>query len=144
MDDFENCLGLQLKLTKNIMDVEHNTYLKKYGISNEQGFLLKYVYEFPGQTQTQIAEAVHKDKTTITRMIDTLVKKGKLERKSTKDDRRVFRIHVTEKTQNEIKEISPIFEKRHEELKALIDEEDYKTALNVLKIVKKYYQGLNR
>jgi len=64
-EEFRLCLGVQLKLTTNIMQQEHNKYLKSYGISNEQGLLLKYVYNMPGATQIQIAEDLNKDKTTL-------------------------------------------------------------------------------
>ncbi len=143
-DNFEKCIGLQLKLTKNIMEVEHNKYLKEFGISNEQGLLLKLVYEMPGCTQTQISEFLHKDKTTITRMIDTLVKKGKLERKSSEDDRRIYKIYVTKETSQQVERISPLFEKRQEELKKIIDEKEYKITLKVLNQIKEYYRGLNK
>lgn len=144
MLEFEKCIGLQLKLTKNIMENEHNKYLKEFGISSEQGLLLKYVYEFPGCTQTHLSESLHKDKTTITRMIDALVKKGKLERKRSMDDRRIFKIYVTKETSKKVEEISPIFEKRQVELETIIDEDDYATALKVLNQIKEYYRGLNK
>ena len=143
-EDFEKCIGLQLKLTKNIMESEYNKYLKEFGISNEQGLLLKLVYEMPGCTQTQLAEFLHKDKTTITRMIDTLVKKEKLMRTIAKEDRRIHKIYVTKNTSQKVKEISPIFEKREEELREIIGEENYEITLKVLNQIKKYYRGLNR
>ena len=143
-EDFEKSIGLQLKLTKNIMEVEHNKYLKEFGISNEQGLLLKLVYEMPGRTQTQISEFLHKDKTTITRMIDALVKRGKLKRVNSDEDRRVHKIYVTKKTSQKVKTISPIFEKRQEELHEIIDDKDYEIALKVLNQIKEYYRGLNR
>jgi len=143
-DYFEKCIGLQLKLTKNIMEAEHNKYLKDFGISTEQGLLLKLVYETPGCTQTQLSEFLHKDKTTITRMIDTLVKRGKLERKSSKTDRRVHKIYLTQETSKNVEKISPIFEKRQEELKTIIDEKEYEITLKVLNQIKEYYRGLNK
>ncbi len=143
LDEFEKCIGLQVRLTKNIIDMEHKKYLKEFGISSEQGLLLKYVYEMPGSTQTQIAQALHKDKTTITRMIDTLVKKEKLKRVSCEGDRRVFKIYVTKKTEDKVKEVSPIFEKHRKELRRIIDKKEYEIALKVLNQIKKYYRGLN-
>ena len=143
-EDFEKCIDLQLKLTKNIMEAEHNKYLKEFGISTEQGLLLKSVYEMPGCTQTQLSEFLHKDKTTITRMIDTLVKRGKLERKSSKKDRRVHKIFLTQETSQNVEKISPIFEKRQEELKMIIDEKEYEITLKVLNQIKEYYRGLNK
>ena len=143
-EDFEKCIDLQLKLTKNIMEAEHNKYLKEFGISTEQGLLLKSVYEMPGCTQTQLSEFLHKDKTTITRMIDTLVKRGKLERKSSKKDRRIHKIFLTQETSQNVEKISPIFEKRQEELKMIIDEKEYEITLKVLNQIKEYYRGLNK
>ena len=143
-ENLEKCIGLQLKLTKNIMENEHNKYLKDFGVSSEQGLLLKFVYECPGSTQTQLAEALHKDKTTITRMIDTLVKKGKLYRESSAEDRRVFRIFVTKETSQKVEEISPIFEQRLKELENIINKEDYNRTLKVLNQIKEYYRGLNK
>jgi len=143
-EEFRLCLGLQLKLTTNIMTQEHNKYLKPYGISNEQGLLLKYVHDMPGVTQTQIAEELNKDKTTIARMIDTLVKRGKLERRVSDEDRRAFHIYVTKDTKKKVEELTPLFEKNQEELKKIIKKEDYETTLKVLNQIKEYYIGLNR
>jgi len=143
-EEFRLCLGLQLKLTTNIMMQEHNKYLKPYGISNEQGLLLKYVYDMPGVTQTQIAEDLNKDKTTITRMVDTLVKKGDLERRVSDEDRRAFHIYVTKETRKKVEEVSPLFEKNGEELEKIISKEDYETTLKVLNQIKDYYIGLNK
>ena len=143
-EDFDKCIGLQLKLTKNIMEMEHNKYLKPYGISNEQGFLIKSVYESPGITQTQIAECLNKDKTTITRMINTLVKKGILERRCLDTDRRAFHIYITSETLEAMEKIAPLFEKDHEELEKIIDEKDYEITLKVLNQIKEYYRGLNK
>ncbi|WP_024954819.1 MarR family winged helix-turn-helix transcriptional regulator [Sulfurospirillum arcachonense] len=144
MKELVSCIGFQLKLTKNIMENEHNIYLKKFGISSEQGLLLKLVYEMPGCTQTQISEVLHKDKTTITRMIDCLVKKDALVRKNSEEDRRVYKIYVTKKTANNIEELAPIFEKREKELREIVDEKDYETTLRVLNQIKEYYRGLNK
>ncbi len=144
MSDIKNHILLQLKLTKNIMENEHNKYLKPYGISNEQGLLLKLVYEMPGLSQTQIAEELHKDKTTITRMINTLIKKDKLMRKSSLEDKRVFEIYVTEKTKENVKKLTPVFEKQKKDLEDIIGESDYNTTIKVLEKIKKYYLELNQ
>jgi DNA-binding MarR family transcriptional regulator len=138
------CIGAQLKLTTNVMTQEHNKYLKPYGISNEQGLLLKYVYDTPGAMQTNIAEYLHKDKTTITRMIDTLVKKGKLERRVSSEDRRAFHIYVTKDTKKNVEKVSPHFEKNNEELEKIIEKKDYEITLKVLNQIKEYYRGLNK
>ncbi len=144
MSNIKNNILLQLKLTKNIIENEHNKYLKPYGISNEQGLLLKVVYGMPGLSQTQIAEHLHKDKTTITRMVDTLVKRGKLIRKASLKDKRAFKIYVTEKTKENVKKLTPIFEKQNKDLKHIIGKDDYDITIKVLEKIKNYYLELNR
>ncbi len=139
----KDSLLLQMKLTKNIIETKTNKYLKSYNISHEQAMLLKTVYEVPGLSQTQIAAHLHKDKTTITRMIDTLVKKGKLKREISSEDRRVFQIYVTDETKKGVEELSPIFEKQEMELRSIISDNDYYTTLEVFEKIKKYYKELN-
>ncbi len=143
MSNIKNNILLQLKLTKNIIENEHNKYLKPHSISNEQGLLLKVVYEMPGLSQTQIAKELHKDKTTITRMINTLIKKGKLMRKSSPKDKRMFEIYVTEKTKENVKKLTPIFQKQEEDLRSIIGSSDYNTTIKVLEKIKNYYLELN-
>ncbi|WP_331776040.1 MarR family winged helix-turn-helix transcriptional regulator [Sulfurospirillum sp. 1612] len=139
----KDSLLLQMKLTKNIIETKTNKYLKSYNISHEQAMLLKVVYEVPGLSQTQLAGYLHKDKTTITRMIDTLVKKGKLRREISTEDRRVFQIYVTDETKKGVEELSPIFEKQEMELRNIISDNDYYTTLEVFEKIKKYYKELN-
>lgn len=138
------CIGPQIKLTSNVMATEHNKYLKKFGISSDQGLFLKFVLDAPGSTQTQIAELMHKDKTTVTRMIDLLEKKGMLYRKVCSTDRRIFQIYVTEKTKQEVETLAPLFEKMNDELREIITQKEYETALNVLQKIQEYYRGLNK
>lgn len=143
-DEIKKSLLLQMKLTKNMMESKTNKYLKPYGISSEQGILLKFVYEMPGLSQTQIACCLHKDKTTITRMIDTLVKKGKLIREVSSEDRRIFKIYITSETKKGIEELAPVFRRHEEALRNIIDADDYNTTLKVLDMIKEYYKELNK
>jgi MarR family transcriptional regulator, transcriptional regulator for hemolysin len=138
------CIGPQIKLTSNVMAVEHNKYLRSSGISSEQGLFLKFVLDFPGSTQTQLAELLHKDKTTVTRMIDILEKKNMLYRKACPNDRRVYQIYVTEKTTQQVEALTPLFERRSEELREIITPEEQEITLRVLKKIQNYYRGLNK
>lgn len=144
MSDYDGCIGLQLKLTKNIMEIEYTKYLKPYGISSEQSYLLKFVYDYPGLNQTKIAEGLNKDKTTITRMIDALVKKGKLQRKNSMQDRRAFKIFLTKEAESNMIKVSPLFEENQKELEKIINKKDYETTLKVLNQIQNYYKGLNK
>jgi MarR family transcriptional regulator, transcriptional regulator for hemolysin len=137
-------IGSQIKITANIMSSEHNKYLNEYDISSEQGMLLKFVYDFPGSTQTQLAELLYKDKTTITRMIDVLEKKGRVYREVSQKDRRVYNIYLTETTKQEVEAIAPVFEKIDRELREMVSEKEYENTIEVLKKIQEYYRRLNK
>ena len=81
------------------------------GITNEQWLVLKVIDANPDMSQTEISEKCQKDKTNITRIIDLLEKKGCIERRKNDRDRRMYRIHATDKGQKVLKTVNPITEK---------------------------------
>ena len=139
----KNSIGFQIKKTKGIMDREHNKYLKPYGVSSDQGLIMKYVYDMPGCSQTELSEATYKDKTTITRMIDTLVNKGFIKRCDAPSDRRSFCLHLTPKGTEVVETLSPLFQNHKDALEKLIVPEDAEATMRVLKIIEEYFKGLN-
>lgn len=87
--------------------VNRAAYLMSEGVAKrfgEAGFqltaqdfgILFRLYQDDGLTQMQIADLMMRDKTTITRRLDGLVKKGLIERRTDAVDRRHVRIHLSE------------------------------------------------
>lgn len=141
--NMRNSIGFQLKKTKGIMDREFNKYLKPYGVSVDQGSIMKYIHESPGCSQTILAEDLYKDKTTITRMIDTLVKKELVIRKPDKNDRRSICLYLTKEGTAGIEALDPIIQKHLAELNMRISREDEEVSMRVLKTIEEYFKGLN-
>lgn len=59
--------------------------------------ILNFLYKNDGQTHTVISQEMLRDKTTITRRVDLLVKKGFLFREVDLQDRRIVRVYLTDK-----------------------------------------------
>jgi DNA-binding MarR family transcriptional regulator len=68
------------------------------------------VYTNSGITQSEIAQMVIKDKTNITRIIDLLEKSNFIRRKRDRNDRRIYRIYLTQIGNTILKKVFPITE----------------------------------
>ncbi len=67
-----------------------------FDITTDQWVILMGLWIKDGQNQQELAEFSEKDKTSITRIIDSLEKKGFVTRKVNKQDRRVNFIYLTQ------------------------------------------------
>ena len=73
---------------------------KGFNLSTEQFALLNCLWIKDGKTQSDIADELEKDRTGITRIIDTMEKNGFVERRTHENDRRSYRIFLTELARN--------------------------------------------
>lgn len=66
-------------------------------ITTEQWIVLVCLWNKDGQTQQSLSEQTSKDKTSITRLLDTLSKHSLIERRADPADRRINKIHLTDR-----------------------------------------------
>lgn len=74
-----------------------NSELKNAGITPAELGYLNYLLEQNGMTQDELAKASCVDKAAVTRVIQTLEKKGVVERRADETDKRANRIYLTDK-----------------------------------------------
>jgi len=114
---------------KNISD-------KIKGMTIDQGMLLIFLSEYPELTQKEIGELVFKDNASMTRMINTMVQKGYLNRSMNNKDRRRYKIEITAKGKEILETLPPIIQyNRNSTLKGVTNNEleQLKTILNKIK-----------
>ncbi|WP_067618434.1 MarR family winged helix-turn-helix transcriptional regulator [Alicyclobacillus acidiphilus] len=70
---------------------------REYDVTPEQWIVMYCLRRNERTTQTELSRTAQKDKTTITRIIDILDRKGMVVRTSSSEDRRAHYIHLTEK-----------------------------------------------
>ena len=136
MHKLEESLGFQVNMTANAMKNRFNTFLKPYNLTSEQYVIMKSIEENPDISPTQLADITFKDKTTITRMIDTLVKNEMLIRVPKLEDRRAYKIQWSSKGESVMTEILPITQNVIEKLRSQFSHEDLKIFLNILEKLK--------
>ncbi len=136
MHTLEDSLGFQVNMTANAMRNRFNSFLKPYGLTSAQYGIMKSINETPDISPTQLSEITFKDKTTITRMIDTLVKRGLLIRVPKKDDRRAYKIQWTTKGEKLMQDIMPITEALVTKIRSQFSCDELNTFLKVLQTLK--------
>jgi len=86
-----NHLGFLLRkqLAQDFAKAGHN-------VTAEEWAVLLVLQVDDGLTSTELSNRTLRDKTTVTRMIDRMVEKGRVERVPDPDDRRVQRLHLSD------------------------------------------------
>ncbi len=78
-----------------------------FKITVDQWLVLRHLSESNNLNQRELAALVFKDTPTLTRIIDLLCEKGLTEREINLEDRRCFKVKLTQKGREKVKEILP-------------------------------------
>lgn len=104
-------------------------------ITTEQWSILYHLWKEDGINQQQLCERTFRDKPSITRLIDNLVKQGLVERKANKNDKRVNFIFLTEVAKNLQQQTIDIANQTMDEALVGITKNEIETVKNVLQKV---------
>ena len=106
----------------------------------EQAFLLYKLYMKDGQSQRQLADKILNDYPNITRLIDKLEKKGYVRREIAENDRRMFKIYMSENGRSRFKSYIPLIMDEREKLLEGVSSDEEKIVKNVLKRIEENVQ----
>lgn len=109
--------------------------LEPYGFGGAQLRILMPLYKMDGINQGLLAQTIKVDKTTITRTIKKLVDDGYVLRQVDGNDRRSYRIYLTEKGKATEPEMMRIFTKWEENLLSKFNAEQRKDALELIEMM---------
>ncbi|WP_299605830.1 MarR family transcriptional regulator [uncultured Aquimarina sp.] len=105
-------------------------------LSKEQWSVLKRLNVNDGQSQNDLAFITHRDKTSMTRLVNTMESKDLVVRKSDENDRRVNRIFLTDHGKEVIEKVTPIMYDLIPAVQESLTEEEIENLINTLKKVK--------
>ena len=131
----EQAIGLNVNRTAFLMTEEIAKRFAQLGYvfsAQDFGILLRLSKQ-GSMTQNEIAKLLMRDKTTITRRIDGLVKKGLVKRTPDNKDRRYFRISLTADGEKALLETTPLVQDFQEEVLSDISDEDKAVTIQTLK-----------
>ena len=130
----EQAMGFHVNRTAFLMTEEIGRRIKSlgYSISTQDFAILFRLFKKGPMTQVEIASLLMRDKTTITRRIDGLVKKDYVQRNLNSDDRRFFLIELTQQAHQVLAELIPLIAGFQEEVVSHISDEDKVTTIKTL------------
>ncbi|WP_019914094.1 MarR family winged helix-turn-helix transcriptional regulator [Paenibacillus sp. HW567] len=105
---------------------------KGYDLTFEQWTVLNVLYAEPGINQSEIAARTFKDKTNVTRILDVLAKKGYLAREAHDQDRRSYRIYLTQAGHEMFADLIPHVKRLNEQFKTEIPAEELEQFIHTL------------
>ena len=108
---------------------------RKFGmdISQDQWMVIGPIWKQKSISQKEIAEYCGKDKTSVTKIIDTLEKKNLLVRYSDQIDQRIKRVVLSNKGKDLMKNVMPVIEQHRNDLLEGIKSKEIETFKIVLK-----------
>lgn len=104
-------------------------------ITSDQWAVLMLLWQKEGLAQHQISKLLQKEKTTITRLINTLEDKHYIVRIKNKNDKRTNLIYLTKSGKNIKDRLIDISDITHNQLIDGIDNKDIETTKRVLKMI---------
>ena len=108
--DFNDCICFQLGALSRKITRYYKEKVTSMGLTHGQFFLLVALYDEDGLLPSQLADKTALDRATITGLLDRLERDGWTERRTDPNDRRVLRIHLTDKALQAREVVLSIFE----------------------------------
>lgn len=142
-NDFNKSLGPWLGKTMKLIDNKLEDILEENNLdlSKTQFIILKNVQVNEGICQNQLAFFADRNKSSLTRMINTLEKKNYLARVASKDDRRMNMLIITKEGERVLKNAEPFFLKIKNLIEIGLTEEEIESTINTLKKIQQNING---
>ncbi|CAL2061613.1 MarR family transcriptional regulator [Tenacibaculum sp. 190524A05c] len=148
--DLEKTLAPWLGKTMKMIDnhIQDLFYEQNISLTKTQWILLKKLHEKDGVAQQELAFLTGRDKTSLTRLVNTMEKKNLVARIPSKSDKRINHIFLTKNGESLFKESLPIIEKFITALQENITEEEINSTIAVIKkvqenLISKSIKGCN-
>lgn len=142
-ESYDRDVGTFTNLVNKKMVYFLNSQLGVFDVTAEQWQVLLKLSEQNKINQKILAQLVNKDQPTLTRMLDILERKSLVERHVSKEDRRSFSIHITEKGVVLVEKLTPYIEDIFQKVLNGISEKDLEIYKDVLTKINSNISNLN-
>ena len=131
---FDRCLYFNVNTLARVVNKKWAQAFAQYDLSPAHGYMLRAVLAQPGISQKQLANELKLAKSTITRFVDALQKKGfVIRQKSSAEDARESSIYATKQAQAIHLELERLGDELYETMIADIGEENLKLLVSKLR-----------
>ncbi|REK74964.1 MarR family winged helix-turn-helix transcriptional regulator [Paenibacillus paeoniae] len=130
------------------IDLEITNYLKhrlgKFQLAPEQHLVMALLLKQQGLTQNEIADQLRKDKSSMTRMLASLEKKGFIKREGCPNDRRCMKVYLTDEGESLRGYIDMITETTKEQFERDFSKEEKEELIRLLAKFRMNVQSADR
>lgn len=134
MEDVRELVSYLSKAERGYTKILNRAFLKAgYDLSREQYELLQVLWNEDNVNQQTISKRLQKDKYNVTKLLNTLTKRGFVQRKMCQEDKRNNFVVLTEKGLEAKKALTGIEEQVHSDLTFTIAPQEVKSCVWVLK-----------
>ncbi len=142
MIDFEKSIGLWLGRTMKMVDFHMHKAFENAGLdlTKEQMVVLKKLYEHDGLNQNELAFLTYRDKSSLARLLTKMELKKYIERKQSKDDKRVNQVFLTSEGEKMYSKTRPIIKGLIDKMEYDISGEQKKQMIELLQKVQKNFE----
>lgn len=134
MTEVSELVTLLSKAERGYTKILNRSFLSAgFDISREQYELLQVLWEKDNVNQQTISKHLHKDKYNVTKLLNTLQKRGYVQRKMCKEDKRNNFVILTEKGIASQHALRQIEDQVHTDLTFTLSSQELKSAIWVLK-----------
>ncbi|MBO3697898.1 MarR family winged helix-turn-helix transcriptional regulator [Roseivirga sp. E12] len=144
MDQISNSFGFKLNYTTRNMRRYSNEKLKAAGldITVDHWGILKILSEQDnGLSSSALSDIMLKDKPTITRMIDVVVKKGLVQRTPSTEDRRVITLALTPLGKDRVSQALPVVQEIRSFMSQKLTDKDLQDLSRILQKIDSAIEG---
>lgn len=127
-------LGFQLRMAQIASFQSFAQHAQNVGLSPGRFAALMLIDRNPGISQTALNRAIGSDKSTLTPVLDNMVKRGWVSRVRTESDRRLYELRLTDTGRKVMQEMHQCAQRHESELDAIVGPRD---RANFLKILRK-------
>lgn len=115
-------IGFKVNIAANLLNTAFNQELQIYNIAIEQRATLEIIESKENVTQTEIAQILGKNKTTISRTLKTLEKKGLIKKEEV--DKRTYNIKLTKDGEDVLEKSSETVQKFREKITSNLSKDE--------------------
>jgi DNA-binding MarR family transcriptional regulator len=117
---FEEWIGFHLRMAQIASFQSFARHTQEYGLSPGRFAALVLIDRNPGISQTALSRAIGSDKSTLTPVLDHLVKRGLIGRTRTRSDRRLYELRLTDAGKALMRAVYEGAERHERELDAIV------------------------
>lgn len=126
-------VGFNLRLAQEATFQAFSRRSQEIGESPGRFATLTLIGRNPGISQTALSHANGRDKSSLTPVVEDLVRRGMVERKRMRSDRRIYRLHLTAAGKKTLTQLTRCARRHERNLDAIIGSRDRKRFVQILK-----------